>query len=113
MPSTKRRTTRTNGRTSWRAWQRRSIRRRPASFSTTAPVPKAVALFTGVPDDALERYGAYYATRNEWMRQGGHELRPGHVIHGDEMCEPAALRRTEFYNDYLALLGIGTCIGAY
>ena len=81
-------------------------------FYDSSCTESTVALFTGVPDDALERYGAYYATRNEWMRQGGHKLRAGHVIHGDEMCEAPVLRRTEFYNDYLAPLDIGTCIGA-
>jgi DNA-binding CsgD family transcriptional regulator len=81
-------------------------------FYDSACLNSAVALFTGVPDDALAQYTEYYATRNEWMRKGGHKLRPGHVIHGEEMCEPSLLRRTEFYNDYLSPLGIGTCIGA-
>jgi DNA-binding CsgD family transcriptional regulator/PAS domain-containing protein len=71
-----------------------------------------LALFTGVAEHDLQAYTDHFAHQNEWMRHGGMKLSTGRVILGEELCPPAVMRRSEFYNDYLAPLDIAGCIGA-
>src|SRR5262245_15599707 len=53
--------------------------------------------------DLIEKYQAYYASRNPWMEQGmqNRAFLRGDVIVGQQLLHDSRLARTEYYNDLL------------
>lgn len=61
----------------------------------------------GVPTQTtLRHYEDYYAARNVWLLRGGHLLKPGAVLTGEEMCSEAEFLASEYYNDFLRPLDV-------
>jgi DNA-binding CsgD family transcriptional regulator len=49
----------------------------------------------------LRDYESYFSSRNVWLQRGGHLLKPGAILTGEEMCSDEVLLRSEFYLDFL------------
>lgn len=77
--------------------------------------PRAVWAASGMPQDALNEYAAYYGTLDIWAQAASRDAPPprGSLIDTDELVRVHDLRSSEFYNDYLKPYEIGrslTCI---
>jgi DNA-binding CsgD family transcriptional regulator len=60
----------------------------------------------------LRDYESYYASRNVWIINGAHLLKPGAILTGEEMCPDEVLLRSEFYLDFLRPLDVRYSIRA-
>ncbi|RKQ70055.1 helix-turn-helix transcriptional regulator [Oceanibaculum indicum] len=71
--------------------------------------PRAVWAATGMPQEALNEYAAYYGSLDVWTQAATRDGLPpkGSLIVSDELLPPEDLRRSEFYNDYLKPYEIG------
>lgn len=77
--------------------------------------PRGVWVATGMPQEALNEYAAYYGTLDIWAQAASRDAPPprGSLIDTDDLVRGQDLRRSEFYNDYLKPYEIGrtlTCI---
>lgn len=71
--------------------------------------PRAVWAATGMPQEALNEYAAYYATLDVWTQAATRDGVPprGSLIDTDDLLRASDLQRSEFYNDYLKPYEIG------
>ena len=60
--------------------------------------------------DAVAAFETHYAAINPWA-PAFLAKRAGEIVVGNEILDPAELRRTEFYNDWMAPNGLGEGIG--
>ena len=60
----------------------------------------------------LHDYASHYAARNIWLQHGGHLLKPGAILTGEDMCPDEVLLRSEFYLDFLRALDVRYSIRA-
>lgn len=60
----------------------------------------------------LRNYESHYAARNVWLQHGGHLLKPGAILTGEQMCPDEILLRSEFYLDFLRVLDVRYSIRA-
>lgn len=74
--------------------------------------PRAIWAATGMPQEALSEYAAYYGNFDVWAQAVTRDGLPpkGSLIDTDEMVRAQDLRRSEFYNDYLKPYEIGRCL---
>lgn len=61
----------------------------------------------GLTQRFSESYNRHYSRLNIWREGGRHLYEAGRIVLDPEMCSRAALKRSEFYNDFL-LRGVGT-----
>ncbi|RPI27017.1 MAG: hypothetical protein EHM61_09935 [Acidobacteria bacterium] len=71
----------------------------------------SVEIAVGVDHSYEKDYNEYYSTRNPWVTRGTQFLKTGLVYVGQMACPDDALKRTEFYNDYLRRLNLFYCVG--
>ena len=68
-------------------------------------------LFTeGFPDGAGDAYAQHYVHGDRWSAEGARRLGQG-IFLGPDLWDPAALRASEFYNDYARGIGIFHLVG--
>jgi len=74
--------------------------------------PRAVWATTGMPQEALSEYAAYYGNFDVWAQAVTRNGVPpkGSLIDTDEVVRAQDLQRSEFYNDYLKPYEIGRCL---
>ncbi|WP_430435885.1 helix-turn-helix transcriptional regulator [Oceanibaculum nanhaiense] len=74
--------------------------------------PRAVWVATGMPQEALSEYAAYYGNFDVWAQAVGRDSLPpkGSLIDTDDLVRAQDLHRSEFYNDYLKPYEIGRCL---
>lgn len=60
----------------------------------------------------LRDYESHYAARNVWLQHGGHLLKPGAILTGEQMCPDEVLLRSEFYLNFLRALDVRYSIRA-
>lgn len=76
--------------------------------------PRAVWSATGIPQEALSEYAAYYGNFDVWAQAVTRDGLPpkGSLIDTDEVVSARDLQRSEFYNDYLKPYDIARCLVA-
>lgn len=74
--------------------------------------PRAIWAATGMPQEALNEYAAYYGGLDVWAEAAMRDGPPpkGSLIDTDELMRVQDLRRSEFYNDYLQPYEIGRAL---
>jgi DNA-binding CsgD family transcriptional regulator/PAS domain-containing protein len=71
----------------------------------------SIAQFVGIAPDVLRAYDEYYGARNEYMLRAADRFQSGVTLPSHALVPDAELKRTEWFNDYLAPNGIERNVG--
>jgi hypothetical protein len=73
----------------------------------------ALAAGPALTDAVRESYNAYYGVRNPIVKRASAWVKPGDIVLGHVVCPLGPFKRTEYYNDFIRSLDMGSVMGAW